>query len=108
MSSIEQLKRRVDSIAPAITKPGQSAWDKMSPDAKRADCRKWIKVWMDHHPEDLLTEEETEALITRLIQNEHGKTATEAAAGREAVARMSDAELEQRARQAIHRARETE
>jgi hypothetical protein len=107
MSGIESLKRRADKLAPAPTKEyPTSAWDKMSPAEKRADCRKWIKVWTDHYPEDKLTEPETEALVSRLIAEADAMTPGQRQAGRTAAATMTGAELDQRAGEIMHKARQ--
>jgi hypothetical protein len=109
MNGIEQLKRRTAALtatlAPAqVNDYPKSAWEMMSPDEKRADCRKWIKVWTNHHPEDIQSEEETEAMITRLIgqvdNTSGGPTDQE-------IAHMPDPEIERRAGEILHRARET-
>lgn len=106
--SIEQLKRRVESLAPAPEKDyPKSAWDRMSAEEKRADCRKWIKVWTNRHPEDLQTEEETEAMITRLIEQVDCQESTHLRTQEPgiAVSRMSDEEIEKRAGEILRRAR---
>jgi hypothetical protein len=99
--SFEALKRRINSrsLPPCKDYP-VSAWERMIPEEKRADVRKWIKVWTDHYPEDKLTEPETEALVTRLVDQTDGdrRPENEKAATRIAVALMTDAEIERRVR----------
>jgi len=98
MSGIEQLKRRVDSLAPALEMEYcKSLWDLMSPSEQRAEVRRLIKVWTDHTGE-ILTEPEIEVAITRIIAEHDGLTYRQKQAGRIAAGRMTDAELESRAR----------
>lgn len=104
MSGIEQLKRRLETLAPAPAPRRLSAWERMNPEEKRADCRKWIKVWTDHHPEDLQSEEETEAMITRIIRQTDDKCTSTGPTAQE-IARMPDAEIERQAGEILHRAR---
>lgn len=103
MSGIEQLKRRVDTLAPAPKEYRKSAWEQMTPEEKRVDVRKWIKVWTDHYPDDKLPEAETEIMITKIIKNVDGGRWT---GSQKAAAQMSDAEIESRTREILSRARE--
>jgi hypothetical protein len=99
MTGIEQLKRRMTALAPAPGKDyPKSAWERMTPGEKRADCRKWIEVWLKYNGETL-TEEEMEGTITRCIQD--AETFKENREERIRFAQLPDAEINRLAGQII-------
>jgi len=101
MNTIENLKKRVLSLAPAqVNDYPKSSWERMSPEEQRADCRKWIEIWLKYNGETI-TEEEMQDLITRSIEQAESMTSTQKADSRAAVRQMSDAEIASRAREII-------
>jgi type IV secretory pathway VirB4 component len=99
MSGIEQLKRRMEALAPVPKQDQPSIWDRKTPDEKRAECRHLIEVWLRHTGETI-TPEEMEAAITRIITDAESKE-NRTIDSRTAVQQMSDAEIESRAREII-------
>ncbi len=106
MNTTETLKKRIDKLEPPVLADWEKntlayAWMQKPESEKRVEIKKLIRIWTNHHPEDLLPEEEMEAMITRIIAEAGGLTDSQRNEGRIAAQQMSDEEIESRAREIL-------